>query len=147
MCKRIVLSLCILLLTVVPTRAQEVPLSSLSAVVLEADGGEVVYQKDPHTPRPMASTTKLMTALVAMEKVSTDTVVTVSPTAVAVEGSSLGLRAGDALAMGDLLTGLLLSSGNDAANAVAETAAELQAESVMLLLSALHLAPWAALST
>lgn len=123
MCKRIVLSLCILLLTVVPIRAEELPLSSLSAVVLEADSGDVVYQKDPHTPRAMASTTKLMTALVAAEKVPTDTIVTVTPAAVAVEGSSLGLRAGDTLLMGDLLTGLLLSSGNDAANAVAETVA------------------------
>ncbi|MBP3381880.1 MAG: D-alanyl-D-alanine carboxypeptidase, partial [Clostridia bacterium] len=66
---------------------------------------------------------KLMTALVAAETVSTDTLVKVTPTAVAVEGSSLGLRAGDTLSMGDLLTGLLLSSGNDAANAVAETVA------------------------
>lgn len=123
MCKRLTLSFCILLLTVLPIRAEELSLSSLSAVVLEAQNGDVVYQKDPHTPRAMASTTKLMTALVAAETVSADTVVTVSSAAVAVEGSSLGLRAGDTLSMGDLLTGLLLSSGNDAANAVAETVA------------------------
>ncbi len=98
-------------------------LSSASAVVLEAESGDVVFQKDPHTPRSMASTTKLMTALVATETLSVDTPVRVSASAVAVEGSSLGLHAGDMLSMGDLLTGLLLSSGNDAANAVAETVA------------------------
>ncbi len=123
MCKRIVFSLLILFSAVMPIRAEEVPLSSLSAVVLEADSGNVVFQKDPHTPRSMASTTKLMTALVAAEMLPADTPVKVSSAAVAVEGSSLGLRAGDTLSMGDLLTGLLLSSGNDAANVVAETVA------------------------
>ncbi len=123
MCKRIVLFLLIMALTVIPIRAEELSLSSAAAVVLEADSGDVVFQKDPHTPRSMASTTKLMTALVAAETLPVDTAVKVSSAAVAVEGSSLGLRAGDMLTLGDLLTGLLLSSGNDAANAVAETVA------------------------
>ncbi len=123
MCKRIVLFLLVIALTVIPTRAQEIPLSSASAVVLEAESGDVVFQKDPHTPRSMASTTKLMTALLAAEMLPVETPVKVSASAVTVEGSSLGLRAGDMLSLGDLLTGLLLSSGNDAANVVAETVA------------------------
>lgn len=123
MCKRIIFTAFVLLLSVVTIHAEELTLSSVSAVVLEAESGDVVFQKDPHTPRSMASTTKLMTALVAAETLPTDTVVKVSSAAVAVEGSSLGLRAGDMLSLGDLLTGLLLSSGNDAANAVAETVA------------------------
>lgn len=123
MCKRFLICGCILALLVVPVRAEELVLSSASAVVLEVDSGAVIYAKDMYTPRPMASTTKLMTALVAVEQLPTDMMVKVSSAAVAVEGSSLGLHAGDTLSLADLLTGLLLSSGNDAANAVAETVA------------------------
>lgn len=123
MCKRIVALVVVTLLCVLPVHAEEVPLSSLSAVVMEAESGEVIFQKDPHTPRPMASTTKLMTALVAAETLPLDKTVTASETAVAVEGSALGLRAGDTLTLSDLLTGLLLTSGNDAANVVAEAVA------------------------
>lgn len=101
----------------------ELSLSSLSAVVIEADSGEVLYEKDAHTARPMASTTKLMTALLAAETLPLDREVTVSASAVAVEGSALGLRAGDKITVADLLTGLLLESGNDAANVTAEAVA------------------------
>ena len=94
-------------------------LSSLSAVLLEPTSGRVLYEKDAHTPRPMASTTKLMTALLAVENVDPDAEVVVEPAAVRVEGSALGLRGGDHITMRDLVTGLLLVSGNDAANAVA----------------------------
>ena len=121
--KRIVFCVLFLLVTVIPSRAQELPLSSVSAAVVEADSGKVLFTKDAHTTRPMASTTKLMTALVASERLPLDRLVKVSSVAVTVEGSSLGLRAGDTLSLSDLLTGLLLSSGNDAANVVAETVA------------------------
>jgi D-alanyl-D-alanine carboxypeptidase (penicillin-binding protein 5/6) len=94
-------------------------LSSLSAVVYEPTTGTVVYEKDAYTPRPMASTTKLMTALLAAESGDLSRDITVTAEAVAVEGSALGLRAGDRISMRDLITGLLLSSGNDAANTIA----------------------------
>ncbi len=94
-------------------------LSSLSAVLYEPDTGRVLYAKDPDTKRPMASTTKLMTALVAADCLSMDKLVTIPEAAVLVEGSSMGLRGGDTISVRDLLTGMLLSSGNDAANAVA----------------------------
>lgn len=94
-------------------------LSSLSAALYEPQSGRFLYEKDVDTRRPMASTTKLMTALCAAEVLSPDTVVTVPPAAVLVEGSSMGLRGGDTLTVRDLLCGMLLSSGNDAANAAA----------------------------
>lgn len=96
-------------------------LSSLSAVLYEPESGRVLFEKDAHTPRPMASTTKLMTALLAMENADPEQNVAVTQEAVLVEGSALGLRAGDNISMQDLVTGLLLASGNDAANAVALT--------------------------
>lgn len=99
--------------------AEPPPISSLSAVVYEPESGRVLMEKDAHTPRAMASTTKLMTALLAMELCAPDEEITVPKEAVLVEGSSLGLRAGDKITMSDLVTGLLLESGNDAANTIA----------------------------
>ncbi len=105
-----------------PVQAASVPrpaVSSLSAVLYEPESGRVLYEKEADTRRPMASTTKLMTALVAAEYWHADDSVTVPETAVLVEGSAMGLRGGDVLTVRDLLAGLLLSSGNDAANALA----------------------------
>lgn len=96
-------------------------MSSLSAVLYEPESGRVLYEKDAHTPRPMASTTKLMTALLAMENAAPDQNVVVTREAIMVEGSALGLREGDNISMLDLVTGLLLESGNDAANTIALT--------------------------
>ncbi len=117
----LVLSVLLLCGMSLPTRAQAAPesLSSYSAVLYEPESGRVLYEKDADTPRPMASTTKLMTALVAVHRLQADAVVTVPAEAVLVEGSSMGLRGGDRLTVRDLLAGLLLSSGNDAANALA----------------------------
>lgn len=120
MLKRGLAVACILLLLLpCSVMAESIPLSSLSAVVYEPDSGRVLYAKDPDTKRPMASTTKLMTALVAADCLPMGATVTIPETAVLVEGSSMGLRGGDTLTVRDLLTGMLLSSGNDAANAVA----------------------------
>ncbi|MBQ9861796.1 MAG: D-alanyl-D-alanine carboxypeptidase [Clostridia bacterium] len=120
MLKRGLAVACILLLLLpCSVMAESIPLSSLSAVVYEPDSGRVLYAKDPDTKRPMASTTKLMTALVAADCLPMEATVTIPETAVLVEGSSMGLRGGDTLTVRDLLTGMLLSSGNDAANAVA----------------------------
>lgn len=112
--------LAVMLLQPIVARAETMPsVSSLSAVLYEPQSGRFLYEKDGNTRRPMASTTKLMTALVAADLLPMDQTVTVPEKAVLVEGSSMGLRGGDCLSVRDLLTGMLLSSGNDAANAVA----------------------------
>ncbi len=95
------------------------PSSASASILYEPSTGRVLFEKNAHTPLPMASTTKLMTALLACERLPPDAVLTVTAQAVAVEGSSMGLRAGDRLTRHDLLCGLLLSSGNDAANVLA----------------------------
>ena len=102
-----------------PVVAAAPTVSSLSAVVYEPESGLVLYEKAGDTPRPMASTTKLMTALLAAERLQPDAVVTVPAAALPVEGSQVGLAVGDTLTVRDLLTGLLLASGNDTANALA----------------------------
>lgn len=116
-----VLAMLLTLLLPLPVIAKEKPrtISSLSAVLYEPVSGRFLYEKDADTRLPMASTTKLMTALIAAEQLPPDAVVTVPPQAVLVEGSSMGLRGGDRLTVRDLITGLLLTSGNDAANALA----------------------------
>ncbi len=110
----------VLLSTGMGTKAAGIgSLSSQSAVLYEPESGRILYEKDAHTPRPMASTTKIMTALLAIERCPADKILTVSGEAVRVEGSALGLRGGDQIMMLDLVTGLLLESGNDAANVIA----------------------------
>lgn len=100
--------------------AAEAPqVSAASAVVMDVDTGRVLYEKDAHTRRLIASTTKLMTALVAVESTpDLDKIIQVKAEYQA-EGSSMYLRVGEELTLRDLLYGLLLTSGNDAALAIA----------------------------
>ena len=91
-----------------------------AAVLMSASNRKVLYAVNPEAYMYPASTTKIVTLLVALEKGKLDSVVTVSPGAANCEGSSLELRSGDKLTLRDLLYGLMLVSGNDAAEAVAE---------------------------
>lgn len=101
--------------------AAEVPnVSAASAVLMDAASGRVLYARMEDEPRLIASTTKLMTALVALESGhSLDEKVTIRPEWTGIEGSSLYLEAGEELRLETLIYGMLLRSGNDAAHAVA----------------------------
>ena len=94
-------------------------LSARSAVVMDADTGAVLFEHNADERLPMASTTKIMTALVALGEGSLDRTYTVKPEYAAVEGTSMYLQAGETLTLRDTLYGLMLSSGNDAAVAIA----------------------------
>lgn len=115
------LSLCLVGGLCPVARAAGPEVSAQSAVVLTADTGAVLFEKDGHTPRPVASTTKIMTALLALEAAQEqgDPLVDITQEMVAVEGSSMGLQAGDSISLTGLAAGMLLASGNDAANAAA----------------------------
>ena len=93
--------------------------SAESAVLIEAAGGRVLYEKNARSAMPMASTTKIMTALVALEHGDPETTVSVDPRAVGVEGSSVYLKAGEKLTLRQLVYCLMLASANDAAEAIA----------------------------
>ncbi|MBQ4065712.1 MAG: D-alanyl-D-alanine carboxypeptidase [Clostridia bacterium] len=93
--------------------------SAASACLMEAESGTVLYEKDADTRRPMASTTKIMTALVAIEENDLTRTVAVPKEAVGVEGSSVYLVANERLTMEQLLYALMLESANDAATAIA----------------------------
>lgn len=91
-----------------------------AGILVDAATGEVLWEREADTPRPIASTTKMMTALLALERGGLDEVVTVSPAAARVPEASLHLKAGERLTMRDLLYGVMLRSANDACVAVAE---------------------------
>ena len=93
--------------------------SAKSAILINGDTGDVYWEKNADEPMGMASTTKLMTALVITELLTPETVISIPEEAVGVEGSSIYLVAGERLTVYQLLCALLLSSANDAATALA----------------------------
>lgn len=100
--------------------AQIPEIKAQSAILMDAKSKRILYEHNPHVKLPMASTTKIMTALVALEKGNCNDKVEIKENAVGIEGSSIYLREGEILTLEDLLYGLMLRSGNDAAIAVAE---------------------------
>ncbi|MGB9867235.1 MAG: D-alanyl-D-alanine carboxypeptidase family protein [Bacillota bacterium] len=94
--------------------------TAASALVMEWSTGTVLYEKNAHVPRHPASLTKIMTALVALERGYLGEVVTVSEAAAYETGSAMGLVPGACYTLEDLLYGALLPSGNDACVAIAE---------------------------
>lgn len=95
-------------------------LSSVAAVAMDATSGRVLYEKNAREKMGMASTTKIMTALVALEQCDLNEMVKVSVNAVNTEGSSMYLEKDETITVENLLYGLMLNSGNDAAVALAE---------------------------
>ncbi|EIJ78732.1 peptidase S11 D-alanyl-D-alanine carboxypeptidase 1 [Bacillus methanolicus PB1] len=97
-----------------------VSVSASSAILVEQDSGRILYEKDAFTKRRIASITKIMTAILAIESGKLDETVKVSERAVRAEGSSIFLKPGEKIKLEDLVYGLMLRSGNDAAVAIAE---------------------------
>ena len=105
------------------TRVSPVPAPSIaaaSAVLMDADTGQVLYAKNPHVRRPNASTTKIMTAILIVENCGMNNVITADKAASETPFTSLNLRPGEQITVKDLLTGMLMRSANDAAVAAAE---------------------------
>jgi serine-type D-Ala-D-Ala carboxypeptidase (penicillin-binding protein 5/6) len=90
-----------------------------AAIVVDVNSGQILYQQDATSRYPEASLTKMMTAMVATDLAPMDTVITVPAAATQVEPNHMGLSAGEQLTLHDLLVGMLLDSGNDAAEAIA----------------------------
>lgn len=95
-------------------------INALAAVVMEASSGRVLYSKNATVRRSIASTTKIMTAIVALENGSLEDEVTISKRASGIGGSALGLQTGQKFTLKELLYAMLMNSANDAAIAVAE---------------------------
>lgn len=117
--------LILIFFTVFTVLAASYPVSAIDvsaryACVIDAQTGRVLYEKNAYDRHSMASTTKIMTALLALENTKENEIVTVSKNAAGTEGSSIYLSAGEKLKMETLIYGLMLNSGNDAAIAIAE---------------------------
>lgn len=100
--------------------AEEPHVMGEAAILVDAKTGQILYQKNAHKRMYPASTTKMLTALVALERGNLDEVVTVSERASNIEGSSIWLQPGEHLTLEDLLYALMLNSANDAAVAIAQ---------------------------
>jgi len=98
---------------------QDFRINAKAAIVMEPVTGRILFAHNIDERLPIASTTKIMTALIALEQPNIDAVFPVDEAAIMVEGSSMGLQKGDRASLRALATGMLLASGNDAANATA----------------------------
>lgn len=107
------------LLNVPQAHAYRATTTAKGAVLMEAGSRRVLFSHNPDAKMPMASCTKIMTALVAIESGELDKTVEVRPEACGVEGSSVYLRPKEKLTLKELLYGLMLQSGNDCAVAIA----------------------------
>ncbi len=114
----ILLSLALIFAVKIPARA-ELAVSAKAAILMHADSGRVLYEKNADEHMLIASTTKIMTAIVLLEHCELDDLVEVDSRSAGIEGSSMYLKAGESYTVEDLLYGLLLVSGNDAASALA----------------------------
>lgn len=114
------LFLTLLITFLLPLCANAADISAHSAIVMDMSSGEVYFEKNADEVMPMASTTKIMTTLLALENCDVlEEYFTVDDKAIMVEGTSMGLQKGDKVNMYALCVGMLLSSGNDAANMTA----------------------------
>ena len=99
---------------------ENIKLYATSAVLLDASNNRILYEKDSHKKMAMASTTKIMTLIVALENSNVDEVVTVSSNAAKMPDVQLNIREGEKYRLGDLMYSLMLESHNDSAVAIAE---------------------------
>lgn len=99
--------------------AQPPAINAHAAIVIDLGSGEILYEKDATSRYPEASLTKMMTAMVAVDLAPLDTVITVPQAATQVEPNHMGIQTGEQLTLQQLLEGMLLDSGNDAAEAIA----------------------------
>ena len=114
------LAMFFLLFTVQPSSAATSPeVVGETALVIDGKNGQVLFEKNPHQKVYPASTTKILTAIIALENGRLDDKVTIHKDACNIEGSAVGLQEGEIISLEDLLYSLMLNSGNDSAVAIA----------------------------
>ena len=113
----------LLFLLVIPNKISALSLSCKSCVLLDMDSGRILYEKEKDEPRLIASITKIMTAVIAIENMDLDKEIVVGDEVLKMYGSNIYITSGERLKLRDLLYGLLLRSGNDAAVVIAKNVA------------------------
>ena len=119
----------------IPVHAQETPpeTAAKAALVLHGTSGTVLYEENADEFLPIASTTKIMTAMIVLERCDLKELVAIQPEDTGIEGSGMGLAAGEVYTVEELLYGLMLASGNDAAAALARYTAGSEADFARLM--------------
>ncbi|WP_078549088.1 D-alanyl-D-alanine carboxypeptidase family protein [Litchfieldia alkalitelluris] len=117
---KMLLAASIFLFVITSSPLSSYAISANGAILMEQHSGRVLYEKNAHTPMRIASITKIMTAILAIESGKLNETVTISNKAAGTEGSSLYLLPGEKAKLEDLVYGLMLRSGNDSAVAIAE---------------------------
>lgn len=121
-------------LAVVMNRESPSPeIKAKAVLVIETHSNEALFSKNVWEPLPIASLTKLMTALIVKEQANLEAIVTVGPVIRKVGGSKMGLKEGEKISVHNLLKGLLITSGNDAAMVLSEAIAGSQEGFVKLM--------------
>lgn len=115
----VLIALLFLFYTTTVSSSDTPSVSAKSAVLYEPTSNEFLFERNADECLPMASTTKIMTALIALESLSLNSEITVAAEACGIEGSSLYLKPGEIFTVRDLITGMMLRSANDAAAALA----------------------------
>ncbi|MDA8163291.1 MAG: D-alanyl-D-alanine carboxypeptidase [Desulfobacteraceae bacterium] len=115
--------LCLIAVYPRPSLAYEPYVSAKAAVIMDAKTGKILYAKNPHLELPPASTTKIITTLVALDRLKLNDTAVASYRASMAEPSKIGLHPGDRMTVNDLLYSIMLKSANDASVVVAEKAA------------------------
>ena len=118
-CAALLLAVMTFLIMTAPRAEAAFNANAAAAALIDAQSGRLLFGQNEDLRLPMASTTKIMTALIVLERCDPDDMVEVPDEAVGVEGSSMYLERGERLSVRDLLYGLMLASGNDAAVALA----------------------------
>lgn len=109
----------LLFLLLLPVTINAYGASATSAILMDTDSGRIIYQKDIHNVRSVASISKIMTAIVAIESGKLDEIVIIGDEINSAYGSGIYIKVGEELTLRDLVYGLMLRSGNDAALAIA----------------------------
>ena len=117
----------------IKANAVELSLSAKSAILINALTNEVIYEKNAYEKRGMASTTKIMTALLTIERGNLHKTYVAKDEDVRIEGTSIGLKEGDRITLETLVQGMLLESGNDAANVSARVIGKSRKKFVSLM--------------
>lgn len=113
------ITLIIFALLLIPTNVKAYQTSATSAILMDMDSGRIIYSKDIHNRRSVASISKIMTAILAVESNKLDDIVTIGSEIESAYGSGIYIKQGEHISLKDLLYGLMLRSGNDAALAIA----------------------------
>lgn len=112
--------ICLGLFLLFPYSVQAISTSATSSILVDMDSGRIIYENNSHEVRSVASISKIMTAILAIESKKLDKTVKVSDVVLEAYGSGIYIKPGEKLTLQDLVYGLMLRSGNDAALMIAE---------------------------